>query len=75
MDQKICESEDYLPVSLSGADPVGVLYTNGSVFLRGIHESGVEQMQNLLKSAFWEELSRRQLVPKTRILPNFATFA
>jgi len=69
MDQKISrESEEYLPVPLSGADPVGVLYTNGSVFLRGIHECGIEQIQNLLKSEFWAELSRRKVIPKTRIL-------
>lgn len=70
MDLKINQTDVYLPVSLSGADPVGVLYTNGSVFLRGINESGVEQMQTLLKSELWDELSRRHLVPKTRILDN-----
>lgn len=68
INQKECDSRNYFPVSLSGADSVGVLYTNGNTFLRGIHESSVEQMQSLLGSPFWEELSRRNLVPETRIL-------
>jgi hypothetical protein len=68
MDRKNYESDSFLPVLLSGADPAGILYTNGSIFLRGIHKDEVKQMQNLLESDFWENLTKRHLVPKTRIL-------
>jgi hypothetical protein len=64
---KIRDMDEYLPVALSGADPTGVLFSNGSLFFRGINESQADEIQNLLNTAFWNELSRRHFVPLTRI--------
>jgi hypothetical protein len=53
-------------VPLSGADPAGVLYTDGQRYVRRVGK----QVHELLGSGFIDELTARGLFPATRILDS-----
>ena len=59
---------NYKPVSLSGADPAGILYTDGKRYLRGVHDEGLVSVNKLLDSGLIETLWQKGLIPKTTVL-------
>ena len=58
----------FKPVSLSGADPAGVLHTDGRRYLRGIHEAYATEIRQVIESGLIEALSSRALFPATAAL-------
>jgi len=58
----------FKPVSLSGADSAGLLFSDGTRYLRGIVPAAADAMRGLLGSGLIDALCRRQLVPATKVL-------
>jgi hypothetical protein len=57
-------------VNLSGADPVGDLYTNGQRYLRGIHPEARGGIDKMFQSGLIHALMQRMLIPMTEVLTD-----
>lgn len=60
----------YTRVNLSGADPVGVLYTDGQRYLRGIHPQACGGIIKMFRDGLIHALIQQQLIPNTKILQD-----
>jgi len=62
------ESIRYKRVNLSGADPIGILYTNGHRYLRGIHPQAQRGIIQMFQNGLLPALMQRRLIPRTEVL-------